>query len=280
MWAFLAPALIINVGIILVPAVLTFLLAFTEWDGLGMPEWIGFENFFSLLEQPVLLQAFANNIVWTLMFLTIPVVIGLVMASMLMTTRFGQTTLQVFYFIPFIIATVVIARIWQGMIYSPVTGLLGVMRDMGIEIANPLTQPKTSLYGVAAVDMWHWWGFLTVVFLASLRQIDQTYIDAAQVEGANFFQLMTRVLIPLILPTIAFMLVMTVIWSFIVFDFIFVLTKGGPGFSSEVLATFAYKEAFFRFRVGRASAISFVMGILGLAAGSVYLWLQTKSENV
>lgn len=280
MWLFLVPALTINIVIILVPAILTLLLAFTEWDGLGMPAWIGLENLTTLAGNPLLWQALTNNVIWTLMFLTIPVFVALVLASLLMTTRFGQTTLQIVYFVPYIIATVVISRIWQGMIYSPVSGLLGLLREYGIHIVNPLTEPATSLFGVATVDMWHWWGFLTVVFLASLRQVDQTYIDAAQVEGAGYFQLLSRILIPLIFPTIMFMLVMTVIWSFIVFDFIFVLTGGGPAGSSEVLATFAYKEAFFKFNVGRASAISFVMGILGLMAGSVYLWLQIKSDNV
>ncbi|MCG8479263.1 MAG: sugar ABC transporter permease [Spirochaetales bacterium] len=280
MWQFLVPALAINAAIILIPAVLTLLLAFTDWDGVGTPAWIGIENFRALLDEPVLLQALGNNLTWMVIFLIVPIAIGLMMATLLLTTRRGKTTLQIIYFVPYIISTVVIAIVWNNMIYSPVTGLWGFLNEMGIDLPNPLTRPETSLFGVAAADMWHWWGFLTVVFLASLRQVDQAYIDAAEVEGAGFRQLMTRILIPLIRPTIVFMMVMTVIWSFIAFDFVFVLTGGGPGFSSELLATFAYKEAFFRFQVGSASAISFVMGALGLSAGAAYLWIQTRSDAV
>jgi raffinose/stachyose/melibiose transport system permease protein len=280
MWLYLVPALIINVSVILIPAILTVLLAFTEWDGMGSPTWIGMENILTLIQDPTLWQSLVNNIVWTGMFLTIPVAIGLLMAALLLQIRGGQDFFQVVFFVPFILATVVISRVWQGMIYSPVTGIFGLLGDVGVNIPNPLSKPGLSLYGVAAVDMWHWWGFLTVVFFAALRQIDQDYLDAAKVAGATFFQQFRMVLIPLIKPTVVFMMIMTIIWSFIVFDFIYVLTEGGPGTSSEVLATFAYKEAFFRFSVGRASAISFVMGLLGLGAISAYLWMQTREETI
>lgn len=280
MWWFLLPALLINVAVLLIPGVLTFLLAFTRWDGLGTPEWIGLANLRDVLGDPVTWTALGHNLIWTLLFLTVPVAIGLVIASMLLFARRGRNLLQAIYFIPYILATVVIARVWQGMIYSPVTGVFGWLSDLGIDIANPLSRPESSLYGVAAADMWHWWGFLAVVFFAALRQVDPSLIDAARVAGAGFWQTFRFVLLPMIRPTIFFMLIMTVIWSFIVFDFVYILTEGGPGYSSEVLATLAYKNAFYQFQVGRASALALVMGALGFVAIAGYIWLQMRQENV
>ena len=137
-----------------------------------------------------------------------------------------------------------------------------------------------SLLGVLFVDMWSWWGYLTVIYFAALRQVDRSLIEAALVDGASRWQTFWHVLRPSILPTVMFMLLMSVIWSFRVFDWIFVLTEGGPGFSSEVLATLAYKTAFQSFEVGRASAYSLSMSLLGLAAIVIYLRLQARREKV
>ncbi len=99
-------------------------------------------------------------------------------------------------------------------------------------------------------------------------------------DGASYIATFRFILLPMIMPTILFMLLMTVIWSFRVFDWVFILTEGGPGFSSEVLGTLAYKTAFQQMAVGRASAYSLVMSILGLVAISIYLRVQYKSEKL
>jgi raffinose/stachyose/melibiose transport system permease protein len=112
-----------------------------------------------------------------------------------------------------------------------------------------------------------------------MRQVDVSLIEAAFVDGASYVATFRYILLPMILPTILFMLLMTVIWSFRVFDWVYVLTEGGPGFSSEVLGTLAYKTAFQQMSVGRASAYSLIMTILGMAAISIYLRIQYKSEK-
>src|SRR5258708_13707192 len=104
-------------------------------------------------------------------------------------------------------------------------------------MSDPLADPDRSLYAVAAVDIWHWWGFLAVVFLAAMRQISVDQIEAARLDGAGFFALMRYVLLPGIRPTLVLMLVFTVISSFQAFEFIFIITRGGPAYGSEVLST-------------------------------------------
>jgi len=230
----------------------------------------------ALWDDRVFWRALTNNIIWTAIFLIVPIAMGLLAATMLLVVRRGRTFFQVVYFLPVIIATVITARVWQGMIYSPVTGVFGLLDRMGIPIVNPLSQPSLALFGVATVDLWHWWGFLCVIFFAALRQVPAEQIEAARLEGATFFQMMRYVLLPGIKPTIILMMIMTVIWSFLVFDFVYILTQGGPASSSEVLSTLAYRDAFYNLNVGRAAASSIIISLFGLVATFFYIRVQSK----
>jgi raffinose/stachyose/melibiose transport system permease protein len=276
---FLLPALLINVVIILIPAFMTVAMAFFEWDGASAPIFAGLNNFREILDDPVFFTALLNNIKWTLIFLTIPMVIGFFAGSMLLVARRGRNFFQAVYFLPVIIATVVVARVWQGMIYNPESGLVGWLNLHGFAFADPLTNVSISLYAVATVDLWHWWGFLAVVFFAALRQVDTAQIDAALMDGANLFQLMRHVLLPAIRPTITLMMIMTVIWSFLAFDFVYILTQGGPAYSSEVLSTLSYRYAFFNYTMGPAAAVALVISFFGLIATVFYVRLQQGERD-
>lgn len=273
---YLIPTLLINVVIIFIPAALTIALAFCRWDGIGMPVFVGLANFRQLLADRVFWMALGNNVIWTAIFLTVPIAMGLLAATMMLVARRGSAFFQVIYFLPMVIATAITARVWQGMIYSPLTGIAGLVTRAGFPVPNPLTQPSTALYGIAVVDLWHWWGFLCVIFFAALRQVPQEQIEAARIEGASFWQMLRYVLLPGIRPTITLMMIMTIIWSFLVFDFVYILTQGGPAFSSEVLSTLAYRSAFYDLAVGKAAAVAVVISLFGLATTAVYIRLQAK----
>ncbi|MDB5789200.1 carbohydrate ABC transporter permease [Caballeronia mineralivorans] len=275
MW-FLFPALLINVLIILIPALLTVAMAFVTWDGVSDPTFAGLDNFRAIFADQVFFSALLNNLKWTAIFLTIPIIMGLVAASLLLIVRRGRTFFQIVYFLPAIIATVVTARVWQGMIYNPDTGLVGWLRIFGLHLDDPLAHPSTALFAVASVDLWHWWGFLTVIFFAALRQVDVSQIEAARLDGARYFQLMRYILLPAIRPTIGLMMIMTVIWSFLAFDFVYILTQGGPAFSSEVLSTLSYRYAFYNFTVGPAAAVALVISLFGLVATVFYIRVQQR----
>ncbi len=273
---FLVPALTINVVVILIPALLTIAMAFFEWDGATTPTFAGLNNFCAIVSDSVFFSALINNIKWTVIFLTIPMVMGLGAGSLLLVARRGRTFFQVVYFLPVIIATVVVARVWQGMIYNPESGIVGWFKLYGITLADPLARPNTALYAVASVDLWHWWGFLAVIFFAALRQVDIAQIEAAIIDGAGFFQLMRYVLIPVIRPTITLMMIMTVIWSFLAFDFVYVLTQGGPAYASEVLSTLSYRYAFYNYTMGPAAAVALVISFFGLIATVFYVRIQQR----
>lgn len=276
MWLFALPALLINVGIILIPALLTLAGAFFFWDGIGTPVWAGLSNFQNLFEDPVFWSALTNNFIWTAIFLVVPMCLAVVMAAALMMAPRSRIVVQSIIFLPRILAAAITGRIFQGMIFSPTTGLLGWLNGLGFSVSDPLADPDRSLYAVAAVDIWHWWGFLAVVFFAAMRQISVDQIEAARLDGAGFFALLRYVLLPGIAPTLSLMMILTVIWSFQVFEFIYVVTQGGPAYGSEVLATLAYRSAFFNGDIGKATAAACIMSLFGLCATTVYLWLQTR----
>ncbi|CAM2152181.1 Sugar ABC transporter permease [Pararobbsia alpina] len=279
MW-FLLPALLINAAIILIPALLTIAMAFANWDGVSTPTFAGLDNFRALADDPIFLPALLNNFKWTAIFLTIPIAMGLVAASLLLMVRRGRTFFQVVYFLPAIIATVVTARVWQGMIFNPDAGIIGYLQTFGLHVSDPLSRPSSSLYAVASVDLWHWWGFLCVIFFAAFRQVDVSQIEAARLDGARYFQLMRYVLLPAIRPTIVLMMIMTVIWSFLAFDFVYILTQGGPAYSSEVLSTLSYRYAFYNFTMGPAAAAALVIALFGIVATVFYVRLQQREVQV
>ncbi len=268
----LAPALLLSIVIVVVPGILTLLFAFTDWSGIGFDvKLVGLENFQKIFADPVFATALTNNIKWLVMFLTLPAVIGLLTAVLLLRRKRMRTFYQVIYLMPYVLAPVVNALIWQTIIYNPNGGVAGLL---GIQ--PPTASTATSLYAAAAVDMWHYWGFLTVVYLGAMRQTPVDQVEAAIVDGANGWGVFRHVYLPSIRPTLLLMGVMTVIFSFLAFDYVYLLTQGGPAHSSEVMGTYAYAFAFSSFEFGKAAAVGIIMSFFGLLASVLYTWISRR----
>jgi raffinose/stachyose/melibiose transport system permease protein len=136
------------------------------------------------------------------------------------------------------------------------------------------------LYSIAFVDNWHWWGFLVVLYLAAMQAVDPELYEAARLEGANRWQEWRNVTLPGILPTLVFTILMTIIWSFLVFDYIYLLTQGGPAHASEVLATEVFNSAFFRFEVGYAAAIGVSMSFIAALVVLGFVFLRRRGWQI
>ncbi|WP_371401426.1 sugar ABC transporter permease [Kribbella sp. NBC_00662] len=271
-YALVAPALLLSIVIVVIPGILTLLFAFTDWSGVGFDvHFIGGQNFRDILADPVFATALTNNIKWLVMFLTLPAVIGLLTAMLLLRRKRIRTFYQVIYLMPYVLAPVVNALIWQTIIYNPHGGVAGLF---GIQ--PPTASTSTSLYAAAAVDMWHYWGFLTVVYLGAIRQTPIDQVEAAIVDGAGGWGVFRNVYLPSIRPTLLLMGVMTVIFSFLAFDYVYLLTQGGPAHSSEVMGTYAYAFAFSSFEFGKAAAVGIVMSVFGLLASILYTWISRR----
>ncbi|MHC1771142.1 MAG: carbohydrate ABC transporter permease [Flexilinea sp.] len=271
------PAVLLSASVVLVPACITFYAAFTKWNGMSTNmEWIGLENFQKLFHDWIFWKALGNNFKWTLMFISIPVLIAMLSAMLLVRLKKGRDFFQTIYLIPYLLAPTTNAIIWLNIIFSPNAGLIGYLQRLGLQITSPLGNINTALGGVAMVDIWHYWGFLTVVYLAALRQTPAEQIEAAVIDGADAWQLFRYVYLPSILPTVRLMFVLIIIYSFLTFDYIYLLTWGGPAHATEMLSTLAYTLAFSTFKFGRAAAVSLVMGLFGSVAAFFYTWFSRK----
>lgn len=278
-YVLIAPALLISVCIILIPGVMTVVYSFTDWNGLSPDiNFIGFQNFIELFHDKVFFKAIQNNIIWTVLFLTIPVCIGMLAAMLLLTRRKTRSIYQVAFLIPYVLAPSVNAMLWLNVIFSPVSGVISVFRNMGFDISSPLADMKTAIYGCAAVDIWHYWSYLTVIYLAALRQTPTDQVEAARVEGCNGWQLFRYIYLPNIMSTVSLMFVMITIGSFLAFDYIKLMTGGGPAHATEVLGTYAYTFAFSSMQVGKAAAVGMFISFFGLIASFIYTKISRKEE--
>lgn len=278
----LLPALLISFSVILVPAVQTLYNSLTNWNGFSAEkEFIGLQNYIELFGDKYFRIALKNNIIWLLLFLTIPPVIGMCMALLLLHRTRSRNILQTIFLIPYVLSPVVTAMIFKNIIYSPTTGIIHFLNELNIGLAlkNPLTSREFGIIAVAAVDMWHFWSYLMIIYLAALRQTPADQLEAARMDGANFRQLFTNIYLPNIKPTVQLMSLMLMIFSFLAFDYVNLMTQGGPAHYTELLATLAYTSAFSERKVGMASAISIVMSGFGLIVGVFYTKATMKEER-
>jgi raffinose/stachyose/melibiose transport system permease protein len=274
-WLFLLPLLIVNVLVVLGPSVGSIFYAFTEWSGVGPAKFVGFANFQRMVGDRVFRLAFVNNVKWTLLFLTVPIFMGLLGATLLSQIKRYQLIFRIFYFIPYVLASVVVTQIWRYILH-PTFGI-GVLlaNRWGWDWANIkfFADRNVVLYSIAFVDNWHFWGFLVILYLAAMQAVDPELYESARLEGANRWQEFRYITLPGIRPTLVFTVLMITIWSFLVFDYIYQLTQGGPAHASEVLATEVYSAAFARFEVGYAAAIGLSISVIcgTVVCGFVYL---------
>jgi raffinose/stachyose/melibiose transport system permease protein len=270
-WAFLAPLLLLNLFVVLGPSVATVYYSFTDWSGLGPATFIGLDNYVKAFGDGKVHQALLHNVIWFAVFLTVPGALGLLGAYLLSQVRRFQMLFRALYFIPYVVASVVNAAVWK-MLLSPTSGLGHLL---GID-HSWLGDPNTSLLSVNFVVDWHFWGFLAVIFLAAMQGVDPSLYDAAKVDGASAWQQYRHVTLPGIRPTMVFIVLMTVIWTLKAFDYIFIMTEGGPAGSSEVVSTLMYKQAFNEYAAGYAAALGLSMTLVTAVILAVYQVMRKK----
>lgn len=258
------------------PSVLSLALALTDWNGFGKINYVGLENFYELFDDRYFKKAVWHNIIWTCLFLTIPIALALTCAYLLTGIKRGQMIYRLCFFFPYMLASIISCQIWK-FIFHPLYGFPAWLNSKSIDLipaVSPFTIKETSLYAVAFVDGWHFWGFLVVIYITGMYQVDNSLYEAADIEGATKFQKFRFVTFPLIRPVFIFSLVIIIIWSIPTFDYIWILTQGGPAYSSEVVATNLYSQAFDRFNVGYSSAIGTLMCIYTIFIVSIFAILR------
>jgi raffinose/stachyose/melibiose transport system permease protein len=266
-WLFMLPLALVNTLVIVVPSAQAVYYSFTDWTGLGAADFIGLDNYLRMLSDDEFKQALAHNLIWTAISLVVPMFLGLLGAYLLSRISRFQLLFRLAYFIPYTVASVVSAAVWKNLL-SPDNG---VGAFLGV---NFLGSTALALPSVAMVNTWAFWGFLVIVFLASMQSVNPALYEAAALDGAGPLRQFASITIPSIRPTLVFLVVQTIIWSFLAFDFVYILTQGGPAGATDVLSTLMYRSAFSNLEAGYASAIGVVMALFSGVVVAVYQYLR------
>ena len=279
----LGPAVIIYAVFALYPMADVVGLSFHKWNGLDAnKEFVGVVNYVDIFtKDPVFWGAFRNTVIWTIMSVVFPPIIGLLLALGLNQPIFGRNSLRAIYYLPVIIAPIAVATMWRWM-YDPFFGLFGqVLTSMGLQswIQDWLGNRDIALYSAFVAHLWQSVGFSMVLFLAGLQSVDKTLVEAARIDGAGRLNVFRFVTLPAITTTITIVLVLSIISSLKAFDIVYGLTGGGPAQSTQMLALWAFTQSMQIFDFGRGSAISVVLLLITLAVVIPYLrWTQKREE--
>lgn len=269
---FLLPALLGTLIFIVIPVICSFGLSFVQWDLLNPIKFVGFENYREIFHDGLFYKILGNTIVFALSTSLFGVIIPLILASILNTKIRGSEFFKGAYFLPFITPMVVVGVVW-AWIFDPNIGLLNQMLHLHL---NWLYDSKLAMPALIVVSVWKLIGYNMIIFLSSLSAISQSLFEAAKIDGANSFQIFKNVTIPMLSPTMFFVVIITAISSFQVFDLIYLMTQGGPFDSTNVLVYAIYKNAFEYFNVGKASAIAYVLFVIILVLTLIQWSLRKK----
>lgn len=279
-WLFLAFPLALYLIWVIGPAVYTMYLSLTEWDGLSKPVFAGFYNFRLLFDDPVFIKSLLNNIKWLVIFILMPVILGLTLAMILNKGIQADKFFKAAIYSPMILSPAVIGLIW-GWIYDPAGGLLNTtLNALGLKFLTGgwLSDPGLVLYCIIAAAAWRHTGYVMILYLTGLKGISPTVIEAAKVDGATGWKLFLHILFPLLKPSTIIVIVVTIIESLRAFDMVNIMTQGGPFNSSNVLANFMYIEAFKNYRMGYGASIAVILFLIMFVFIVMYLREVVKSE--
>ena len=280
----LLPALAIYAVFALYPMLNVVILSFQKWNGLDANrQFVGMANYSAIFtKDPVFWVAFRNTVIWTLMSLIFPPMVGLLLALSLNQKIFGRNGLRAIFYLPVIIAPIAVATMWKWM-YDPFFGLFAqLLTSWGMQgwIKDWLGNKDIALYSVFVAYLWQTVGFSMVLFLAGLQNVSQTLVEAARIDGAGRWAVFKHVTLPALRPTITIVLVLSVISSLKAFDIVYGLTGGGPAQSTQMLALWAFTQAMQIFDFGRGAAISVVLLLITMAVVIPYLRWTQKHEEV
>ena len=260
---FLAPVTILMVIYIFYPIVDTFITSTYQWNGISADrKFIGIQNWITLLQDKSFWIAFKNNLIIMVLSIVIQIPLGLALATFLDFGGKKLTVFKVIWFIPLLMSSVAIGFLFtyalatNGGIVSTISGWF---RGGNIDL---LGNPKTALLTVIAVICWQFTPFYMVYFMAAFTNIPYDVFEAARIDGATRGQYFWKIALPLLVPSMKSAAILSMVGSLKYFDLIYVMTGGGPGTSTELMATYMYKESFSNFNMGYGSAVAGGMFIL------------------
>ncbi|GLI04149.1 carbohydrate ABC transporter permease [Paenibacillus tyrfis] len=269
-WLFLAPEFVGIVLLYVFPVVFSLYLSFSDWNlvgGISSIKFVGLENFAKLFDDEKVLMALKNNLIYTVLTVPVGMLLALILAVLIHSRVYGKSYFKVAFFIPYISSLVALGAVWSAL-YHPSKGPINQFL-ISLGITDPpkwLADSNYSLLSIIIIAIWAGIGYQIVIYLAGLTNIPEEMYEAASIDGASPWHKFTKITLPLLGPTTSFLFITLLMSSFKVFDLVAFMTGGGPNDSSTVIVFRIYEEGFRNFKMGYASAISWLLfAIVGLA---------------
>ena len=281
-WLFLLPGILFFALYVIIPIFQSFWISFHEWDGLGEKTWVGTAHYERLLGGDRKFQvSFWNNIKWLFLYL-LAIPAGLFIALLLNQTVRGIRLYKSLFFFPFVISQVVVGLVFSWF-YLPNDGLFDVITGwFGIDIkGGVLGNPNTATYGIIAAGLWPQTAYCMILYLTGLNAVDPEQVEAARLDGAKGHKMLWYVILPQLKPATFIAFVVTIIGALRSFDFIAVMTNGGPFGSTRVLSFYMFEESLseFGFRMGYGAAIAVVLFFIMLFFIAYFLYSMYRDEK-
>jgi multiple sugar transport system permease protein len=276
-YALLAPNLVLFGLFLLVPLALTVLLGLQQTSGFGVGQWIGLGNYERMAADDVFWRSAVNTVLFAAVTVPLTLAGGLGLALLLDRPIRGRTLFRALFYLPYVLSGVVVALLGRWIFNENVGVVNKVLRALGGDGIAWQSAGGPAMASIIAMVVWQSLGFCMVIYLAGLQGIPRERYEAARVDGATGWQIVRYVTVPGLRPTTFFLTVLTVIQSFQVFDIVFVLTGGGPGVSTELLVTYAYRQGFGARQQGYASAIGVV--IFAVVLLFTVLWWRSQRDR-
>ena len=279
-YAFVGPFLLVYAAVLIVPLVMGLYISLNNADLFGRREWVGFANYSEALGDPVLHQAAGNTLVLAL--LIVPPLTALALLLALALNRAGNfaAILRGVFFSSLVLSVTIVTLIWR-FVFIPGDGLLSVLfAEAGIEQINFISTKGWSLFAVGVATVWWCIGLPMMLFLAALQQVPQDLYEAAALDNASPWRVLTRITLPSIARTIMLVTIIQIVLQFQLFGQAQLMTNGGPNGSSRPLVMYIYETGFVRWDVGRAAAASqYLFLIILVAAMAQYVVSSRKTED-
>lgn len=282
LWAFsfLAIPLFFFVVVRFFPTFYSFNVSLRDWSMLSLERpFVGLGNFRNLASDDVFWKALGNTFKYVFLGVPIQIILGLGIALMLHNIKRFVPLFRTLYFVPYVTSVVAVAWVWRFM-YQPHIGLFNrVLLDLGFEQVQFLRNPNTALYSILAMVIWHGLGFQIVLFLAGLEMIPEMYYEASRIDGANSRQIFLKITLPLLNPTIVFVVIMSTIRFLQIFSEVINMSNeglGGPLNSTISMVLHIYRTGFHKFQMGRASAMTVVLFLIVLVITFIQLKVVTR----
>ncbi len=257
---FLVPSLVGFAIFNLIPIVSSFALSFTKWDLLSPIKFVGLENFINIFtKDPIFWPSLGKTVLYAVLSIPLGIVTSLVLALAMNRPLKGIAIFRMIYFIPYVSSMIAVSMVWKWL-YNDQFGLINAfLMFLGMEPQSWLTNVRLVIPSLVLMDVWKNAGFGMLIYLAALQGVPDQLYEAATVDGANSVQSFFKITLPLLGPAHFYMLVTGLIGGFQVFDSVYLMTRGGPGFASRVYAYNLYQTAFRQFQMGDASAMAWFL---------------------